>query len=173
MGWTDERIETLTKLWLDGISVTQIAKHFGDINRGAVIGKVHRLGLSGRAAPSQPKHKVVEAPKSAPAKAVTKKVVGVSKTSRPVVEPKVERPEPVAAKQQVISAPPPAEIIPLPERGLATALTLGTRMCKWPIGDPASDEFTFCGRRSGDGGPYCVDHARIAYRPFVPKKKRA
>jgi GcrA cell cycle regulator len=44
-------------------------------------------------------------------------------------------------------------------------------MCKWPIGDPATAEFTFCGRRSGDEGPYCVEHARLAYQPPQAKKK--
>jgi GcrA cell cycle regulator len=44
-------------------------------------------------------------------------------------------------------------------------------MCKWPIGDPATDDFTFCGRRSTDDGPYCVEHARVAYQPQQSKKK--
>jgi GcrA cell cycle regulator len=57
------------------------------------------------------------------------------------------------------------------ERGSATVLTLGAHMCKWPIGDPASDEFTFCGKRAGDEGPYCVEHARVAYQPHQAKKK--
>jgi len=54
MGWTDERVETLKTLWLDGLSASQIAKQLGGVTRNAVIGKVHRLGLSGRATPSQP-----------------------------------------------------------------------------------------------------------------------
>ena len=54
MGWTDERVDVLKKLWLDGLSASQIAKHLGEVTRNAVIGKVHRLGLSGRATPSQP-----------------------------------------------------------------------------------------------------------------------
>jgi GcrA cell cycle regulator len=54
MGWTEERVGTLKKLWLDGLSASQIAKQLGGVTRNAVIGKVHRLGLSGRAAPSQP-----------------------------------------------------------------------------------------------------------------------
>src|SRR5437764_15455521 len=65
MGWTDERVETLKKLWLDGLSASQIAKHLGGVTRNAVIGKVHRLGLSGRAAPSQPAHPVFKAPRPA------------------------------------------------------------------------------------------------------------
>ena len=49
MGWTDERVELLKKLWADGLSASQIAAELGGITRNAVIGKVHRLGLSGRA----------------------------------------------------------------------------------------------------------------------------
>ncbi len=54
-GWTDDRVGALKKLWLEGQSASQIAKQLGGgVTRNAVIGKVHRLGLSGRAAPSQP-----------------------------------------------------------------------------------------------------------------------
>ena len=49
MSWTDERVELLKKLWADGLSASQIAGELGGITRNAVIGKVHRLGLSGRA----------------------------------------------------------------------------------------------------------------------------
>ena len=47
MGWTDERVSMLKKLWLEGLSASQIAKQLGGVTRNAVIGKVHRLGLSG------------------------------------------------------------------------------------------------------------------------------
>ncbi|MGH6991998.1 MAG: GcrA family cell cycle regulator, partial [Caulobacteraceae bacterium] len=71
---------------------------------------------------------------------------------------------------------PRAQPLPLPvyfveEPGSATVLTLGAHMCKWPIGDPSSDSFTFCGRRAADEGPYCVEHARLAYQPPQTKKK--
>mgnify|MGYP000876625713 CR=1 FL=1 len=49
MSWTDERIELLRKLWTDGLSASQIAGELGQVTRNAVIGKVHRLGLAGRA----------------------------------------------------------------------------------------------------------------------------
>jgi len=65
MGWTDERVTTLKKLWLDGLSASQIAKQLGGVTRNAVIGKVHRLGLSGRAAPSQPARPAFKAPRPA------------------------------------------------------------------------------------------------------------
>ena len=63
MGWTDERVEILKKLWLDGLSASQIAKQLGGVTRNAVIGKVHRLGLSGRAAPSHPSRPAFKAPR--------------------------------------------------------------------------------------------------------------
>src|SRR5437764_6386009 len=61
MGWTDERVETLKKLWLEGLSASQIAKQLGGVTRNAVIGKVHRLGLAGRATPSRPAKRPVRA----------------------------------------------------------------------------------------------------------------
>ena len=131
MSWTDERVEVLKKLWLDGFSASQIAKQLGGgLTRNAVIGKVHRLGLSGRAAPSQPQ--------------------------RPTFK----------ATRPVRSAPSPQ--VACEEPGSATVLTLGSHMCKWPIGDPSRDGFSFCGRASSDG-PYCVQHARVAYQ--APARK--
>ena len=151
MGWTDERVEMLKKLWLDGHSASQIAKQLGEVTRNAVIGKVHRLGLSGRATPSQPTRPVFKTPRP----------------PRPAVSsPPVQR-RPV----EVRPAPTPPPVVYVEERGTATVLTLGAHMCKWPIGDPATDDFTFCGRRASNEGPYCVEHARVAYQPQQTKKK--
>ena len=58
MAWTDDRVEILTKLWGEGLSASQIARELGDVTRNAVIGKVHRLGLAGRASPTRPKSRV-------------------------------------------------------------------------------------------------------------------
>ena len=149
MGWTDERVEMLKKLWLDGLSASQIAKQLGGVTRNAVIGKVHRLGLSGRAAPSQPQRPAFKAPRA----------------PRPAVAS--------APRRAPASEPSALPALPVPvfyaeEPGSATVLTLGAHMCKWPIGDPSTDGFTFCGRRSSDG-PYCVEHARVAYQPQQKK----
>ncbi|MGA2954050.1 MAG: GcrA family cell cycle regulator [Caulobacteraceae bacterium] len=152
MGWTDERVEVLKKLWLEGLSASQIAKQLGGVTRNAVIGKVHRLGLSGRAAPSQPTRTAFRAPRPA----------------RPSA-PAVSHRRAEAPRHEVRPAPRPIPYIEEP--GTATVLTLGAHMCKWPIGDPASAEFTFCGRRAGDEGPYCIEHARVAYQPPQSKKK--
>ena len=157
MEWTEDRVETLKKLWLEGQSASQIAKQLGGVTRNAVIGKVHRLGLSGRATPSQPARTTFKAPR--PARPVT--------TSAPVIKRPVE-------PRAVVAAPvsPPRPVTPFIELpGTATVLTLGRHMCKWPIGDPSTDSFTFCGRRAGTEGPYCVEHAQVAYQPQQSKKK--
>jgi GcrA cell cycle regulator len=152
MGWTDERVELLKKLWLDGLSASQIAKQLGGVTRNAVIGKVHRLGLSGRAAPSQPTRPVFKAPRA----------------PRPAPAPAPRR---VETHHHQVAAPQPQPVFYAEEPGSATVLTLGAHMCKWPIGDPASDSFSFCGRRSETDGPYCPQHAQVAYQPQQARKR--
>jgi len=71
MSWTDERVETLKKMWGEGQSASQIAKELGGVTRNAVIGKVHRLGLSnrvvaGKEAVGAPPHASSLAPKRLP-----------------------------------------------------------------------------------------------------------
>lgn len=165
MSWTDERVETLKKLWQDGHSASQIAKQLGGVTRNAVIGKVHRLGLSGRAAPSTPARPLYK-PAPRPARTVSPSPHGAGHSAPSHTLP--VRREPVVARPAV-SQP----LVPYVEApGTATVLTLGAKMCKWPIGDPASDSFSFCGRRADDGTPYCVEHARVAYQPSQKTKKR-
>jgi len=147
MGWTDERVDTLKKLWLDGLSATQIAKQLGGVTRNAVIGKVHRLGMSGRAAPSAPRSTGFKPPRP----------------SRPAA-PRVPRIAKAVAAAAVVEKD--EMVIPFVElSGTATSLTLGSHMCKWPIGDPESDDFSFCGRRAPGKSSFCEDHARVAYQP--------
>lgn len=161
MSWTDERVTTLKKLWLDGLSASQIAKQLGGVTRNAVIGKVHRLGLSGRAAPSQPARPVFKAPR--PARPATASTIPAAPRRVVAAEPVAPAPAPVQVHQPLVAVRNEAP-------GSATVLTLGAHMCKWPIGDPSSDSFTFCGRRSSEG-PYCIEHARVAYQPQQTKKK--
>ncbi len=153
--WTDERVELMRRLWLEGHSASQIAKQLGGVTRNAVIGKVHRLGLSGRAAPSQPVRAAFRAPRP----------------PRPAIAhaPPARRPAEVRSPTTAVVATRPP--IRTDERGTATVLTLAAHMCKWPIGDPATADFSFCGRRAGPEGPYCADHARLAYQPQQLKKK--
>ncbi|HRO33125.1 MAG TPA: GcrA family cell cycle regulator [Brevundimonas sp.] len=153
-GWTEDRVGTLKKLWLEGQSASQIAKALGGgVTRNAVIGKVHRLGLSGRATPSQPARTTFRTTRPRPAAAAPQ---------APSAPRRIE-----AAQPRPAAAPPvPAPMPDLP--GTATVMTLGAHMCKWPIGDPSSREFSFCGRRASEG-VYCVEHARVAYQPQVKR----
>jgi GcrA cell cycle regulator len=79
--------------------------------------------------------------------------------------------EPAASSVAAATAAPSSPARYIDEApGSATVLTLGAHMCKWPIGDPATEGFTFCGRRSSDG-PYCNEHASVAYQPAQAKKR--
>ena len=159
-GWTEDRVGALKKLWLEGQSASQIAKALGGgVTRNAVIGKVHRLGLSGRAAPSQPARTTFRAAtRPRPAAPATPPQAPSAPRRIEAVAPRPAMPAP--------QAPTPAPAPELP--GTATVMTLGAHMCKWPIGDPSSREFSFCGRRASEG-VYCVEHARVAYQPQVRK----
>lgn len=163
MGWTDERVETLKKLWLDGLSASQIAKQLGGVTRNGVIGKVHRLGLAGRATPSAP-HERKKVARPAPIPATPR----ARKAPRPAPIPTAPR-ERKEVTEKVVE--PAAPLPYVDEPGSATILTIDAHMCKWPIGDPSADNFTFCGKRFDDDGPYCVGHARVAYQPQQGNKK--
>ncbi|MBU1346033.1 MAG: GcrA family cell cycle regulator [Alphaproteobacteria bacterium] len=154
-GWTEDRVGALKKLWLEGQSASQIAKQLGGgVTRNAVIGKVHRLGLSGRATPSQP----ARTSTFRPARTRTTPPAQPSAPRRIEAAQPQARPAPVAPSLPAITEMP----------GTATVMTLGAHMCKWPIGDPSSNEFSFCGRRASEG-VYCVEHARVAYQPQVKR----
>ena len=149
MAWTEDRVEILSKLWAEGLSASQIAKELGEVTRNAVIGKVHRLGLSGRAKPSNPTKK-----SSRKATVVRTRAVRIPSA------PRKQRPTIVAPP------PPPIEAKPMANGKYATILTIRDHMCKWPIGDPSTSEFRFCGRKTEDKDePYCTAHSRVAYQP--------
>ena len=151
MGWTEERVALLRKLWTEGLSASQIAKQLGGVTRNAVIGKVHRLGLAGRATPSRPAKRPV-------------------RVSRPrMIGPSAPRLRPAASMPTVVI--PDLEPLKLEDGKAASVLTINDTMCKYPIGDPADANFAFCGRNAASG-PYCQDHARLAYQPSHAKKRR-
>ena len=158
MSWTEERVEVLKKLWAEGHSASQIAKQLGGVTRNAVIGKVHRLGLSGRATPSRP---VKRPPRLARPKPPIRQEGTAQVPERSLEEPRIRRSD----QHAIVSALQPA---PVADGEVATILTLRDSMCKWPIGDPADPKFAFCGRKS-DCGPYCSEHAKVA---FQPQRKR-
>jgi GcrA cell cycle regulator len=159
MSWTDERVETLKKLWGDGLSASQIAAELGGITRNAVIGKVHRLGLSGRA-------KSANSAAPRPRKPRSQHMMRVS---RPAMRGNTALAQ--AFEYEVEAEPEMVEnVIPLGQRRTLLELTEDT--CRWPIGDPGSADFYFCGGQAPTVGPYCAYHSRLAYQPSNMRRDR-
>jgi len=156
MAWTKDRVEILKRLWADkSLSARQIAGRLGGVTRNAVIGKVHRLGLPGRA-PSSRRTRRASRGSAGPQAAAQQR----PETRLGIVETGAV---PVGA---------PQEAARLPNGEYATVLVLREGMCKWPIGDPTDAEFRFCGRHAGTGNTYCEAHAQIAYQPQIRRKRK-
>ncbi len=157
MSWTDERVELLKKLWADGLSASQIAGELGGITRNAVIGKVHRLGLSGRAkSPSS----------SAPRPRKARPASHMVRVSRPAVRGNTA----LAYDYEAEAEPELIEaVIPLEQRRTLVQLTDAT--CRWPVGDPGSTDFFFCGGQTKEDGVYCTHHSRVAYQPAADRRR--
>jgi GcrA cell cycle regulator len=161
MAWTDERVELLKRLWAEGLSASQIAGRLGGVTRNAVIGKVHRLGLSGRATSSRssaPRPRRSHVPRQHRTPSLMFGTRG-NVALKPSYEAEFE-PSPIPLEELVI---------PLHER--ASILTLKESMCRWPIGDPSAEDFHFCGRKKCGTLPYCEHHARMAYQPVQARRR--
>ena len=185
MSWTDERVELLKNMWGEGKSASQIAKELGGVTRNAVIGKVHRLGLSNRATTSKAT-KEKAAPKEA---AKPKAKAEPAKPSEAQAAPKpVDKPLNIPARKPIITAgqplPPQPSTNEISQEALANVavvekkakklslMELTERTCKWPIGDPATDEFWFCGLGVQQGKPYCEAHNSVAFQPMSARRDR-
>ena len=165
MSWTDDRVELLKKLWLDGRSASQISNELGGgVTRNAVIGKVHRMGMSGRTktpempvASAKPKDRQQARPQvSRPTGPVVRGNLALALTPAPAIKPTPRSSDNV--------------VIPISER--VTLMELREAMCRWPLGDPTQPDFRFCGIRSpGSLGPYCKHHCTIAYQPAQDRRR--
>jgi GcrA cell cycle regulator len=162
--WTDDRVELLKKLWSEGHSASQIAAELGGITRNAVIGKVHRLGLSGRAkAPSS----------AAPRQRKPRAPTHVFRTMRAAMRGNTAIATQALSAYEVELEPEPElveNIIPLGQR--CSLLELNDEKCHWPIGDPGQADFFFCGGKTVTGLPYCGYHSRVAYQPVDRRRDR-
>ncbi len=160
ISWTDDRVEQLKKLWESGLSASQIAAELGNITRNAVIGKVHRLGLSGRAkSPSS----------AAPRQRKVRPAQNMMRISRPMSRGNTA----LAHVFEVEAEPDPIafdNVVPMSQRRTLLELTEDT--CHWPIGDPSSTEFFFCGGKAVASLPYCAHHSRVAYQPASERRRQ-
>ena len=155
MTWTDDRVKFLVKLWSDGKTCSHIAALLGGISRNAVIGKVHRLGLAGRAVPLR---------------SHSERTAGLSGKHRKIrLKPAPTKP------QKDILAELPVEPLPLedvrPEKLVAFA-DLKDDGCRWIYGDPKTQDHGFCDRSNVIGLHYCDVHARRAYQPPSSERKK-
>ena len=189
MSWTDDRVETLKKMWGEGQSASQIAKELGGVTRNAVIGKVHRLGLSNRAgstgaaaAKPEPKAKAPSKPKAAPkqTKAAPKAAAEADTPPVPQVVPHTRKqiipagqPLPPQPSANEISPEALAKVSEIEKKAKRlTLMELTERTCKWPVGDPATDDFWFCGLTVQTGKPYCEAHVGVAFQPMAARRDR-
>ena len=190
MSWTDERVELLKKMWAEGQSASQIAKELGGVTRNAVIGKVHRLGLSNRSggggasseaskteakakpaktkAEAKPKAKPAAEPAAAPAAASRPAATPARKALIPAGQPLP--PQPAAHEIRPAALAKVSEIEKKAKK--LSLLELTERTCKWPVGDPATEDFWFCGLPVQSGKPYCDAHVGVAFQPMSSRRDR-
>ena len=198
MSWTDERIELLKKLWTDGLSASQIAGELGMVTRNAVIGKVHRLGLAGRAKapssavarPQQQQQRKVASGGGSRVGSVTMNVgmgssmngggvssgmtaslgggMGRGSMSRAATAMKIA-PQAQEETQPWVEHLDEDVVVPMSQR--VTIMELKEGLCKWPMGDPQQSEFRYCGANCDVGTPYCTYHSRVAYQPPSDRRR--
>ena len=142
MSWTDEKVAKLKELWGKGSTASQIAEILGGVSRNAVIGKAHRLNLSGKiiAKKGHVNHK------NDKSRNLSVKKVRRGKFKSLVIEKDFEPENPKQLEE------------------------LDDNTCKWPIGHPNEKSFYFCGRTSLKDFSYCKLHLLYAFQPKNKKE---
>lgn len=151
--WTDKRIKLLREYWSAGYSCSQIAYLINEatpearpVSRNAVISKRIRVGLPDRETQAMRRAKASRSAQSS--------------RWRAVLNPKaVAR----AREAERFRAALPPEPEPTEEPHVRSLLDLEDIHCRYPIGDPQSSAFGFCGAKKSPGLPYCEKHARVCY----------
>jgi GcrA cell cycle regulator len=144
--WTPERIAQLKSCFAAGMTCSEIGAAIG-VSRNAVIGKIHRLGLSGER-PAGVRARATDCPPRArhPRRSTQRNLLRLAFARAPLGEE--------VTLDSVVASLHPCSLINVTDR-----------QCRWPIGDPASTNFLFCGNEAIKGFTYCLGHARMAYRP--------
>jgi len=152
MIWTEEAVESLKKMWDQGMTTGQIAKAL-NVTKNSIIGKVHRLCLTARPSPIKKNPNTVA--KSKTQNSVEGKNSQAMRTQTAAASD--------AGKKESAKAQPVVEETNIP------LVKLDNHTCRWPLGDPRDDDFCFCGKRIKTGQTYCEEHAAVAY--VKPGKK--
>ena len=142
MGWTDESVEMLRKLWAQGLTANEIAKKLG-VTKNAIVGKVHRLCLKARPSPIKTKGS-----ENADTEALQSTITFEE-------EHEEENSAEVAVAEEHKANTKKSKNIKL--------VDLDSHTCRWPIGDPRDEDFCFCGKKVKSGQTYCDEHAVMAY----------
>ena len=159
MAWNDERVDLLKKLWSDGLSASQIAGRLGGVTRNAVIGKVHRLGLSGRATTSRMKSHRPRTRAQSTGRLMKPRFANIGNPRCQLIwvtrSPTHRRPRAGDPAQR-------AQVDPDADRV----------SCRWPIGDPQLADFTLWTQQDHRLALLRL-HARRAFQPPQPRRRDA
>ncbi|HTU55017.1 MAG TPA: GcrA family cell cycle regulator [Acetobacteraceae bacterium] len=165
MEWTEELIARLRGLWDEGHSTAEIGRRLG-VSKNAVVGKAHRLNLPARPSPIRrdansqlPRtRRIARGPTLPPLKAASLADHGARLASRAPVSPAGAgfAGAPASAADRA-GAAPAGSVAPAP-RPYARSIA-----CCWPLGEPGTSGFHFCGLDALPGKPYCAQHAQLAY----------
>jgi len=169
MNWTDERVEQLKKLWAEGLSASQIAAQLGGVSRNAVIGKVHRLKLSGRGktTSSPTRSKKINTSSSGGSRGGGSGHSAARVINRSIGATALQ----TEYSTDIIPVLKPVTDVVVPISRRLELVELNERTCKWPMGDPLQPDFNFCGNDVGEAGPYCLYHSRLAYQPASERRR--
>lgn len=148
--WPDDRVVRLRALYADGLSASQIAAEIGDLTRNAVIGKLHRLGLTGDGEPYRVKVRAARLQLKAKVKVL--KVRAPSNGGPVIVESFIYAPN--LDLEEFNAA--------IPEAQRCTLIDLNEEQCHWPVGEIGAPGFFFCGG-AVHAEPYCKFHDHIGH----------
>ncbi len=165
MSWTEERVARLSKLWADGLSASQVAAELGGVTRNAVIGKVHRLGLSGRVKPAASSTSRTKRRTQSSARYKARSGRSTARTSGANALK-------LDVDAEIRYRPKPIEDVVIPISKKLELMNLTEDTCKWPTGDPQRPGFSFCGHKSKETTPYCEYHSKLAFQPASERRRR-
>jgi GcrA cell cycle regulator len=143
-----------------GLTCSQIAAEIG-VTRNAVIGKLHRLGLTTGGRPGRPPSALAQRMRTAaPVQPRERRQTRLTRIFRAIAD----------AGPTLVPFPTEIEV-PVESAHRCSLFDLTSDRCRWPLSDPGKDDFGFCGNHTIAGISYCAGHARLAYR--LPSGRRA
>lgn len=174
-GWDNATLKKLKALTGKGLSTSEIGKRLG-MSKNAIVGKLNRLGWNAKAGGA-----TAGTEKNAEVKQTVAKPAVDKKTTVKKSEPAKETPVKATAKKTTpkvaeakTDAKTTAKNLAMHQRIIQHSLEMANlkpNQCRWPIGDPDSEHFHFCGETVFIGKPYCYEHCKQAYQFTPPKKK--